>query len=585
MYDIRKYEEECMKKKKQPSITKKMIAVTSIYFAIFIVFVAIVLQYFFTSKARDDLLGRQQYESGLIVQQMNNLLNNVKNCSDNIVLSLNTALDLNDENVYEHRETIRTILENNLFLFSEVEEAEILLNSGERYWKIRKSYFHYENSRDDLYNYYKSLSCGISGKWYRCEDEKDRFCYIRELSKADTAKRVGYILLFVNEETLYNYYKNEKNSQGTDIYIYNQNDCLISASDREITKDAYVNLDGYTYEELIAPYKHSKNYHLMENMLEYDWKFCSVRDIRESMRGFKTLTMGVLWSSLFFMVVFSMIFIVILNRIMIPIRTLSWHMLTEGIDTETKIKEPQTNDEVGVLITNYNVMIDRNKELISRIKAEEDMKRRLELALLQAQIKPHFLYNTLDTAFCLSKMKRNKEASYVIKELAGYYRMVLSHGNEWINLKEEINAAESYLKIQAVRFGEIITYDILIDEDLYSFRVPKMILQPLIENAIYHGIKPTGRKGKISIKGEIHDHTIYIIVIDDGIGFARKKFNEIINNEQIEEEYQSFGVRSTMERLKLYYGNTAELTLGEVTVGTSMVIRIQLDEKVQNDEI
>lgn len=510
---------------------------------------------------------------------MNNLLRHVKSCSDNIVLSLNTTLNMEREKIYNNKEKIRSILESNLLLFSEVAEAEIVMNSSERYAKIKNGHFYSENNIMNLCEYYQQLSCGIKGKWYCLSDGSGRFCYIRELCESNTIRQVGYIILYVNEETLYNYYKNEKNATDMDIYIFNQESCLVSTNDRVLMENMETSSEYNTDKKLLHEYEVDRCYSVFEYPLEYGWTFSSVLDIRQGMSGFNAFTMGVLWSSMLFMALFSGIVIFILHRIMISIRMLSRHMVTEGMDTGKKIKEPQTKDEVGSLISNYNIMIDRNKELIDCIKSEENMKRRLELALLQAQIKPHFLYNTLDTAFCLIKMQRTYEASYVIKELAGYYRLVLSHGNEWINLREELNAAERYMNIQAVRFGEIISYKIEVEEELYNFKVPKMILQPLIENSIYHGIKPANRKGTIVIGGEQLNQQIRITVSDDGVGMDREYFDRIMKAECTEEQHANFGVRSTAERIKLYYGNTAKLILNTPFEGTSLTIEVNLEKQ------
>lgn len=224
-------------------------------------------------------------------------------------------------------------------------------------------------------------------------------------------------------------------------------------------------------------------------------------------------------------------------------------------------------------------MVDMNGKLIQKVEQNEKEKRRLELALLQMQIKPHFLYNTLDTAFCLNSMQKHQEANHVIKQLAEYYRLVLNHGDEWINFVEELDAVEKYLEIQSVRYSNLISYTIDVDEELYGFRIPKMTLQPLVENAIYHGIKPAGRKGNILISGELCDDKVKIAVIDDGVGMSQAMFDEILNGKRKSTDGESFGMKSVVERLRLFYGD-AKMDLGQTDEGTSIVLSIDLRKDV-----
>lgn len=274
--------------------------------------------------------------------------------------------------------------------------------------------------------------------------------------------------------------------------------------------------------------------------------------------------------------VFLIMVLFVLKKILRPVVAIGNHMQMTGANPLSKIDLPDTTDEIGYLISSFNQMVDMNKVLIDQVKEDEYEKRRLELALLQTQIKPHFLYNTLDTAFCLNEIGMNKDASRVIKQLAGYYRLVLNHGSEWISLGEELEAVKKYLEIQAVRYSDVIAYKILVDEELYGFQIPKMTLQPLVENAIYHGIKPTGKPGHIIITGEFCENEVTLSVIDDGIGMSKAYFDDVIKGKRKSSDKESFGVKNVAERLRLFYGDNASIVLDEENyLGTDIVLTIK----------
>lgn len=149
-----------------------------------------------------------------------------------------------------------------------------------------------------------------------------------------------------------------------------------------------------------------------------------------------------------------------------------------------------TQDETGLIATVFNSMVQQIKELLKAITEEQGRKREYELALIHAQIKPHFLYNTLDTIYVLNDLGLNEEARDTTKALADFYRVVLSKGSELIPLADEIDNVRDYLNIMQVRNPDVLRYEIDIPIELENVMVPKLSLQPLVENAIYHGLKP-----------------------------------------------------------------------------------------------
>jgi len=234
--------------------------------------------------------------------------------------------------------------------------------------------------------------------------------------------------------------------------------------------------------------------------------------------------------------------------------------------------------EVATLSTAVNRMSNEIKRLLEKTKFEQEQLRLRELQLYQAQIKPHFLYNTLDTIMALVESERNNDAKMLIEQLSSFFRTTLSGGRAKITIKEEIEHVKSYLEIQQVRYQDIMKYRIDISKDILEYQIIKLTLQPLVENALYHGIKQKRGKGEIIIKGyELDNNHIEFQVIDNGVGMNKEKLNEInlkIKN-KIPLSNEIFCLRNVNQRIILNYGMNYGLKIESIEkVGTTVFIKI-----------
>ncbi|MNM40422.1 Sensor histidine kinase YehU [compost metagenome] len=235
----------------------------------------------------------------------------------------------------------------------------------------------------------------------------------------------------------------------------------------------------------------------------------------------------------------------------------------------------QTQDEVGLISRVFNSMIGQIQELMQTMRVEQVQKREYELALITSQVKPHFLYNTLDTIYILNDLERNVEARNTTKALADFYRVVLSKGRELIILEQEIKMTNDYLTIMQMRYPDIFRYEIMIPDELRNTPVPKLSLQPLVENAIYHGLKMKGEPGTIRILAFADQDKTIIRVEDDGIGMSEERLKAANAFCSEEGQIQSIGIYSVQERIKLYFGTQYGITiLSEEGIGTRVDITI-----------
>ena len=243
----------------------------------------------------------------------------------------------------------------------------------------------------------------------------------------------------------------------------------------------------------------------------------------------------------------------------------------------------QHNDEIGELGQSFNHMIARIDQLIQMVYVEQENKRTAEMKSLQEQIKPHFLYNTLDT---ISWMARDYDAEDIVRlvdALTNMFRIGLSHGKDIITVKEEITHVSNYLYIQKIRYKDKLNYVIHVDESLYAIEVPKLILQPLVENAIYHGVKAKRGGGTITITGVPEGENLVFTAQDDGAGMLQEKVEELnrrMSERSVLDEQKSFGLFYIRERIQLCYGTGygvhVESALGE---GTRVTITLPLYQK------
>jgi len=243
-------------------------------------------------------------------------------------------------------------------------------------------------------------------------------------------------------------------------------------------------------------------------------------------------------------------------------------------------------DEITELGLSFNIMVGKIRELLAaKIKEQEELKK-AELRTLQAQINPHFLYNTLDTIIWMAEGNRTHQVVELVRALSRFFRITLSKGKDWITLREEFDHVGSYLAIQKMRYHDILDYHLELAEDLQDGTILKLTLQPLVENALYHGIKNKRNGGRIAVRGRrIGEANILIEVEDQGIGIPLEKLAQLqtaltSENGAVDVKEAGFGIANVNQRLKLYYGAMHGLSIeSEYLTGTrvSFVIPLRRD--------
>jgi len=277
--------------------------------------------------------------------------------------------------------------------------------------------------------------------------------------------------------------------------------------------------------------------------------------------------------------------VLLTDKITLPLRRLQGSMKeVEKGNFEVEIAIPDTQDEIGDLISSFRLMIQKIEQLIEKNNLEQEEKRKSEFNALQAQINPHFLYNTLDSIIWMAEDGNTKDVVLMTSALAKLLRKSISNKNELVTISEEIEYTESYLFIQKMRYKDKLKYQIDVDPTIEKIKIIKLIVQPLVENAIYHGIKCKEGMGTIFVEVKYHDKGILIKVIDDGEGMTKEQLAHIYDEREIDTRKHGVGVLNVHSRVMLYYGQGYGLSfVSEIGVGT--IASIFLPHQTKGDEL
>ena len=234
-----------------------------------------------------------------------------------------------------------------------------------------------------------------------------------------------------------------------------------------------------------------------------------------------------------------------------------------------------SKNEIGSLTKSFDVMTHRIHELMEQNVHEQEEKRKSELKALQSQINPHFLYNTLDSIIWMAEGKKNEEVVLMTASLARLLRQSISNEDEVVPIANEVEYARGYLTIQKMRYKDKLEFQIEVDSSILYIPLIKLVLQPIIENAIYHGLKYKESKGLLIVKGFMKDGNAVLQVIDDGVGMDEETLAHIYDKHKVNYHSNGVGVYNVQKRLKLYYGEDYGITYtSELGKGTTATIKI-----------
>ncbi len=362
----------------------------------------------------------------------------------------------------------------------------------------------------------------------------------------------GVILIEFNADTIFSNLSNTDTISSNTYYVLNEKNDILFTTDSNV-EDI---IDSNVYFESLS---HSSYYY--SSVLDNNWKVVGVISANEIARD-ALMQLGFAMIILLAIAITLAIVISIrrARQISEPLHTLVKQMEdTHGESDNTTLLIPSSTDEIIALYKSFNIMINNSNHYIEEIKKEQTNLRIANFKALQAQINPHFLYNTMDTIAWNIRLNENEKAVNSIMALTKFFRSSLRKGEDIIFLNQEFEQVTLYLDIQLFRYSDMLDYSIELDEDLEIYTIPKLCLQPIVENAIYHGIKNQDSYGHISIRTKRYDEYYTIVIHDNGLGMTEERLQEV--NAALDqnlplntEESGGYGVHNVNERIQIHFG-------------------------------
>lgn len=394
------------------------------------------------------------------------------------------------------------------------------------------------------------------------------------------------LLANLDQNAMYEYLKKILLFEEVSVVLYDDEGNQIVSSIKKEHQELFK--DGLTMEELktkvhnedvFYTIRHEgEEYWINRGRMDFvAWNLVYVRSEKSVFQKLGLLNAGYVTLGVLLLIVVFLAVMSIVKKLTTPLKELADLMQKAG-EEKYEIDFPyRKKDEIGMLAESFNHMVHYTRDLFEqlnqsivnleeekeKVRIEQLLKRRAELKALQAQINPHFLYNTLDSIRWKAEDIGAGDISQMTQALATLFRIGLSRGRELITVREELRHIESYLEIQCLRYGTLLRYEIDVDQELMEYYTVKLILQPLVENSIYHGIKEKGEKGIIRITGRKERGMIFFTIDDNGMGIPQEHLERLNHglSRNLSVSKEGYGIFNVNERIRLYFGGNYGLKL------------------------
>lgn len=394
--------------------------------------------------------------------------------------------------------------------------------------------------------------------------------------------KLGYIIIELPSSKIEEIYEQEYGNAEASLFILNEDDTIVSGINNILDDDQIKQINDFS-EESIIRINGEKVFFDSRGFYEDTWQVAVIVPYHYYFSSYYSQLLVPVIISLFSILIASVMSIYFAEQITIPLEMLKkkvenfgqkgFHVVLE--------EELQENNEIGKLAYSFKEMSQTIENLITDIVREQNLKKDYMFQVLQYQINPHFFYNTLDSICWFAKDSGDEKIVTIVTAMSKLFRISLSKGDETILIKEEIEHLKSYLQIVEIRFEDQFEYSLDFTEEILEYKTVKLILQPLIENAINHGIKMSNRYGILDIKGYEKDNDIYFIVEDNGTGIEEERLEELISYIQLPplqqvEKKCGFGLRNINARIQMKYGTNYGLELKNRTSGTGVIAIVKI---------
>lgn len=411
------------------------------------------------------------------------------------------------------------------------------------------------------------------------------FVVLKSITNIDNTKYLGALVLLIKEANISSVFRNLPDSSSRYFYITNEKrQILSSSSSKGIYEDfsSYAGIDPTKYKTLaetgsqIFSINNTDFLFICKSSPALNWKVINLIPLENLTLDHVVILHNILIISIVVFILSVVFSILCTSTVTAPIQRLVDKMKSASAGKLDISVSYSSNDELAVLYNQFNLMMQKIQTLLNDIYEEQNAKQKMELQLLQSQINPHFLYNTLNTIKSLIELDMKETAVKAVSAMSTFYRNSLSKGQFIIPLRQELILTEQYLYIQNLRYMDFVDYEITYEsswED-HGAEIPKLTIQPVVENIFVHGL--TNQMCHIHLNVSIKNNTIYISISDNGSGIPREKLTELNRSiRDFKTARYSFGLPSINHRISLLYGENYGLTIkSSPENGTTVTIAI-----------
>ncbi|WP_160674812.1 sensor histidine kinase [Clostridium sp. C8-1-8] len=417
------------------------------------------------------------------------------------------------------------------------------------------------------------------------DNRNPKIAMVRTIIDTNTLQESGLMVICINTSFIETIYSQDLKGSDSIVLLDNKNNIISSKDSKkilnstDIPKLSHVIKTNSGYEnmtlggsEVLVTYGTIK---------ESGWKLVSLTSQSEMFKSVKSIMTMTLAVIALCIIISFFISIFVSSKLVNPIQKLLQSMKRVKNGNFKEKVDYKYNDEIGNLVCEYNDMIDNLQNLINKVYKLQLKEKEAELKALQAQINPHFLYNTLDMIFWKSERAKQTEISEMIYALSKIFRTSLSNGNDFIIVKSEKEFIENYLLLQGKRYRDKLNYSIDIDEDILDYSIPKLILQPFVENSIIHGTETDNDKSYLNISGSLVQWKLIFIIEDNGAGIddiTLKTLTDNCNINNTSSYKKGYAISNVSQRLALYYGDEYSLDI-QSKLGKGTKIKISIPVK------
>ncbi len=420
----------------------------------------------------------------------------------------------------------------------------------------------------------------IPANYQREDGARNVVSLYQKFYSARTGLPIGLIQLSINEKSISQQYGNISIGSGGSIFIMNRSGKIVSDGSKG---RLYASVSNAPYFEWALSHQGGgifqvegrKQIVVSRYFPKLDWIILGIVPVGEVTKDNELLIRQFTALCLLFVAVAALLTYVTSKSITRPLLAMKKTVKKMKEGNMDVVFDVESRDEIGALGSEFNKMVNRTKQLMEQIVEDEKKRKEIELAALQSQINPHFLYNTLESISALADLGRGEDIVSLVKQMAAFYRGVLSKGSPIIRVEDELNITRNYLDILKVRYGDRIDSRFDVEPGVLPYRSIKLLLQPLVENAVYHGLRFKRGKGVIGIQVYSENDHLILKVTDNGIGMQPEKLRAIMREHSA--HGSGFGVQSTDERIRLHFGNGYGLQVSsEYGEGTTVTATLPL---------